>query len=630
MFIRETKKRNSSDGKTFCQYVLIQSYRVNGKPKQRNMVYLGSHKFLANKESRHKIAAALEDKIYNKTAFSSKGPPYHALSEEHRRLVDAWYEKYLEKEERDASEKKRRASLSKPANTDTANFEQVDTTSVETSQCREAGAEWLALTMAKQLKIDQFLEGKGFNPRETNMALLSMVARAVFPASERNTAQWLGESSALWEMFNTMEQPPNRFALYRMANILSDHFEAFIDQIYRNTMDMFALKDILLIYDLTNTYFEGRKLHSLLAQFGKSKEKRSDCKRMGLSAVVNKYGILKYAKVGEGNISETDTLLKMVKELKEKTHSQNLGKAIVMPACRQGRDAGITTEANLEVLRKNGEKYICVSRTMLKDYEQYLSEDMTLISDREGNKIEVKILDLDNKPDKWMLVKSDMKKKKEEPMADKLDEKFEAKLTNIAQGIHKKGGIKEINKVWERIGRARESSTRSQKKYDIEVGQKDGKAIEMTWGKHTDGNEKDGVYFIRTNTEDKSEKELWDICNTIREVESTFRCLKTDLRMRPIFHQMDKYSMAHIHLALMAYQIVAAIRHRLKENGINLDWTSIVQIMNTQKMNTIEMKLKTKELHIRKMSIPNEQVEKIYEVMGIKEFPNPTKTVVYH
>lgn len=623
MFIRETKKRNSSGGKTFCQYVLIQSSRVNGKPKQRNMVYLGSHKYLADKELRSNIAAALEEKIYNKIAFGPEDSPYRTLCREHREQVDVWYEKYLEKEEKDAVQKKRKTALSKPANAGTANFEEVDTTSIETSQCREAGAEWLTLNMGRQLKIDEFLKGKGFDPRETDMALLSIVARAVCPASEHKTAQWLGQSSALWEMFHTIKSSPDRFALYRMADKLSGCFEAFTHQIYHNTMDMFALKDTLMIYDLTNAYFEGRKLHSLLAQFGKSKEKRSDCKLLSLSAVVNKYGILKYAKVSKGNISECGTLLEMVEELKQRSGRQNLSKVIVM-------DAGIATEDNLKDLRKNGEKYICVSRTMIKDYEQYLSEDMTLISDRTGNKIEVKTLDLAGKPDKWMLVKSDMKKKKEESMANKLDEKFEAKLSGIAQGLHKKGGIKKADKVWERIGRARESSSRSQKKYDIEVKQKEGKAIEVTWTKHNDGNEKHGVYFIRTNIEEESDQELWDIYNTIREVESTFRCLKTDLRIRPIYHKCDKYSTAHVHLALMAYQIVAAIRLRLKENGINHDWTNIVQIMNTQKMNTIEMTLKTRELHIRKMSKPEEQVEEIYEFMGIKEFPKTTKNVVYH
>jgi len=89
-----------------------------------------------------------------------------------------------------------------------------------------------------------------------------------------------------------------------MAERLSEHFDDFTNHVYQNTMDMFGLKDTLMIYDLTNTYFEGRKLGSLLAKFAKSKEKRSDCKLVSFSAVVNQYGFLRYSKIDRGNISD--------------------------------------------------------------------------------------------------------------------------------------------------------------------------------------------------------------------------------------------------------------------------------------------------------------------------------------
>ena len=113
----------------------------------------------------------------------------------------------------------------------------------------------------------------------------------------------------------------------------------------------------------------------------------------------------------------------------------------------------------------------------------------------------------------------------------------------------------------------------------------------------------------------------------------------------PVFHQKDKYTTAHIHLGLMAYQIVAAIRHRLKQPACRLpagkagsgwhdiysDWSDIVRIMNSQKMITIEMKMRTKEVHIRKASSPEKQVKHIYNIMGIKQFPKPIKKyVMYH
>lgn len=620
MFIRQTKKANSKYGKVFSQYVLIQAYRVNGKSRQRNVLYLGSHKFLQDKELRRRIAKALEEKIYNALDFEGAERYYDVLENEYKKQVDKWYARYLEKQKENENQ-----LLSKPVNGKNATFEEIDTSSIATSQCREVGSEWLCLNIARRLKIDSFLQSKGFVEKETNLALLSIISRAVFPASEHKTAQWLEQNSALSELFDTMEAAPNRFALYRMAERLSKHFDAFTDHVYQNTMELFNLKDTLMIYDLTNTYFEGRKLASILAKFGRSKERRSDCKLVSFSAVVNKYGFLRYSRIDQGNISDSSTLLDMIKKLKEKSKSGHLDKVVVI-------DAGIATEDNLEQLRKNGEKYACVSRTNLKDYQDYFSKDMTQIFDKRENKIEIKLLEPAGKPDKWLLVKSEMKKKKEHGISSRFEQKFEEKLTIIHQGIHKKGGTKKINKVWERIGRAKESCKRVSGRYDIEVKEENGYALEISWTKKTPvEDDRCGVYFIRTNLANQTDQQIWDIYNTIREVESTFRCLKTDLRIRPVFHQEDKYSTAHIHIGLMAYQIVATIRHRLKQHDIHSDWSNIVRIMNSQKMNTIQMKMKTKEVHIRKASSPEKPLKQIFEIMRIKESPKPVKKyVVYH
>jgi len=619
MFIRETKKSNSKSGKTFFQYVLVQGCRVNGKSKQINVVYLGSQKYLKDKDLRRDIAKALEERIYGQVLLDPTLSYYEGLEDEYKKQVDLWYTKYLNKEQ------ERQQPLSKPADLLTAKFELIDTSSINTDKCREVGAEWLCLCMSRALKIDKFLNGKGFKKGEADLALLSIISRAVFPASEHKTAQLLEQNSALYELFDTMSIAPNRFALYRMAEKLTEHFDDFTNHVYQNTMDMFGLKDTLVIFDLTNTYFEGRKLGSILAKFGRGKEKRSDCKLMSFSAVVNKYGLLRYSKIEAGNISEPSTLMTMIERMKKKSNTHHLNKVIVI-------DAGIATEANLKVLRENGEKYVCVSPTKLKDYEDYISDDMIEITDKRKNKIEIKLLNIKDKPDNWLIVKSEMKKKKEQSMMTRGEQKFEEKLTAIEQGIHKLRGTKKINKVWERIGRAKESCKRAHPNYDIEVKEEKGIAVQLSWAKKEIlPNKRSGVYFIRTNIEGASDKGIWDIYNTIREVESTFRCLKTDLRIRPIFHQKDKYSTAHIYLGLMAYQIVAAIRHRLKENNINLDWTNIVRVMNSHKMNTIKMKMKTKEIHIRKASTPEEPVALIYKLMGIKKLPKQVqKYVVYH
>ena len=133
-------------------------------------------------------------------------------------------------------------------------------------------------------------------------------------------------------------------------------------------------------------------------------------------------------------------------------------------------------------------------------------------------------------------------KKKEESMKGKLKERFEEDLGSIRNALIKKGGTKLINKVWERIGRIKQKHNRVSSRYEISVKEKDGKAVDLNFREKKtpikDEKEK-GVYFIRTNYENPSEKELWNIYNTIREVESTFRSLKSDLEIRPVHHQKD-------------------------------------------------------------------------------------------
>ena len=167
--------------------------------------------------------------------------------------------------------------------------------------------------------------------------------------------------------------------------------------------------------------------------------------------------------------------------------------------------------------------------------------------------MELKIITPKGYSDTWMYVQSDAKRKKEESMNDKLTQRFEEDIVVIKDALSKKGGTKLINKVWERIGRVKQKHNRVSSRYDIYVTQKDGKATDLRFvKKKTKVNEdkQKGVYFIRTNYENLNEKELWNIYNTIREVEATFRTLKSDLNIRPVHHQKDDRIESHIYLTL--------------------------------------------------------------------------------
>ena len=153
----------------------------------------------------------------------------------------------------------------------------------------------------------------------------------------------------------------------------------------------------------------------------------------------------------------------------------------------------------------------------------------------------------------------------------------------------------------------------------------------MAWKRAVPASRKEeGVYFLRTSEKDINEVTFWNIYNTIREIEASFRILKTDLEIRPVFHKTDENTMAHLFLAVLAYQLVSTIRYRLKAKGIHHDWSHIVRIMNTQKAATVTMQDKNdRKIYIRKCSKPetkasvyfNKEVSEIYDALGYKYQP---------
>jgi len=157
----------------------------------------------------------------------------------------------------------------------------------------------------------------------------------------------------------------------------------------------------------------------------------------------------------------------------------------------------------------------------------------------------------------------------------------------------------------------------------------------MAWTKKQQPESKkdktEGVYFIRTSYSEASEKELWDVYNTIREVEATFRCLKSDLQIRPVHHQNDERIASHIYLTILAYQLVNSIRHLLKVQGIHYDWKNIVRIMSTQTIQTLILPTDKKTIHLRKPTKPIVEVQQIYTATACSQTQKPIKKyVVYH
>lgn len=511
----------------------------------------------------------------------------------------------------------REAETAEKAIKKAAGIEEVYVDKTTNSHVREVGAEWLSLQACRQLLLTEYFESTGWDKESARLAITQIVSRAVYPASEYKTNRWLKENSALCELTGTDASSITKDKLYGMAHRLYREKDGLERHLSSRTNDLFSLDDRIIIYDLTNTYLEGRMKSSRLAKFGRSKEKRNDAKQVVLAAVVNKEGFLKESQIFQGNISDPESLRSILDKLKAHRGNHEGKQVVVM-------DAGISTKDNLEMLKSESFHYICVSRSKLKNY-RVTNFSPVEIRDKSNQPIEIMQVEVEGETDSFYRVKSYTKGLKEASMENRFTAAYEQGLEQIAAALTKKGGTKKLGKVWERIGRLKEKYSSVNRLYDIQV-ESDGQGIYATsvaWNKiGTDGVKKHGIYFLRTSLPNFEEETIWTIYNTIREVESTFRCLKSDLSLRPVFHKTDDATMAHLHLGLLAYQLVSTIRFQAKQYGIGHEWKEIVRIMNTQKMVTTTL-VNTDEqrISIRKCTTPEPKVKMIYDALGYEQKP---------
>jgi len=568
MFLKAADKKDKATGKTYRYYKLCESYRIGNKTRHRTVLTIGKAEEVQSDEERKLLADRIEQLLRGGQTLFSIDIPVHV-----EKLARHCYAQIKRK---GLTGPIQQTELGRPHELD-KDYQVVDVSSISLEDVREIGCEWLCKQAIEELNVETFLESQGWTKSQVETAMMHLISKATYPASEHKTAQWINDNSSVAELYGKEPGSVNRFHLYNASKMLykvKDSLEEFLSV---KTNELFDLEDKIILNDLTNTYFEGRKAGSRLAKFHKSKEKRSDAKLVALALVVNVEGFVKYSKIFRGNIADCKTLQEIVFQLSARTSSTARKPTVVI-------DAGIATEDNLLMLSKNGYQYVCVSRSRLKDYSP-VGDHVVQLQDKRNQPIEIRWVEKEGISDRYLYVRSKMKALKESSMNEHFSERYEEELENLAQSIHKKRGTKKYDKVMERIGRIKERYSTANRHYQIYVKAENNIAVSIQWKrKPVSVGAQEGVYFLRTNLEQTDEKIMWGIYNTIREIEATFRTLKTDLSLRPIYHQKDENTEAHLFLGILAYAVVNTIRYKLKNHGIHHDWQNIVRIRcNRQK-----------------------------------------------
>ena len=500
----------------------------------------------------------------------------------------------------------------------------VDVNTVKHTDARDVGAEWICLQTIRELEIDRFLERQGWNEIQINTTLAHLITRTVYTPSELKSIRIMNENSAVCELVSgSQEWHPGYHDIYKVAPNLYGLKDKLETHLCRKTDDLFNLTNRIVLFDLTNFYFEGRKERSAKAQYGRSKEKRNDCKLLVMALCVNAEGFIRYSSILAGNTADPDSLPDMIDTLSQKTRTPSDPERKVLVCL----DAGIATEDNLRKIKENGYNYLCVSRTRLTDYE--ISEGCQSVKVLDTRKQEITLRQVKHEADGdyYLEINSPAKAVKESSMNRQWRERFEQELTKAREALGRKGGKKNYEKVIERVGRAIQKYPSIAKYYVIDYlrDEKNPKNMaDIQWRIAVPENvdRQSGIYFLRTNVESLDEKSTWDYYNLIREIECTNRQLKTDLNLRPIYHKKDDCSDAHLFLGLLSYWIVNAIRYKLKQTGENCFWTEIVRRMSTQKAITTEgVNALGEKVSLRLCSEPSKAAEDIYERLKYRKMP---------
>jgi transposase len=601
MFIRKVPHKNIKTRKEYYTYKLVDSIRTERGPRQRTVLNLGVE-FSLPKEQWKDLANCIEEIITGQQSLI-------AYPKAVRTLARRYAKKIISQE----------ASVIDATEGLPPDYATVDLNSVNNEEARTVGAEYLVYETIKELGIDRKLKEIGLKRHQLAAAIGVIAGRMIVPGSERATHYWLQNTSALGELMEFDFSFLSLDRLYKASDHLMKHKEAIENHLCETEARLFVLEEKIILYDLTNTFLEGSGKYNPKARYGKSKERRNDCPLLTLGLVLDMHGFPKRSRIFEGNVSEPGTLETMIRGLSERdTFQESLIKPTIV------MDAGIASEDNIQWLRNNHYPYIVVSRKRKKEIPSDVKMMPVKIDDKTKAVLVQAGLAPNTETDELELYCHSIdKEKKEESIKTKFQEGFEAELLKARNALHLPNGTKRYEKVIERIGRLKEKFKLVSHRYNITI-EKDPeshKAKSLTWSRKK-AKKTSGVYCLRTSRNDLNGQQIWDIYTMLTDIEDAFRCMKSELGLRPIYHHKERRCDGHIFITLLAYHILHTIRFKLRQKGIRFCWATVrTQLSSQIRISTTMKKKDGKAVHLRKSSRAESSHRTIYDALNLSYQP---------
>ncbi len=569
---------------------LVESYRnAEGQPRQRIVASLGDA--LIPAAERKTIARAVELCLHGEDQLF----PIELSSE-----GADWVTRIVQLAGRSGS-------FSTKTDTRTANGVLIDR--IETENVVQLGPQLVALKAWNELGLSAVLKNAGVPEGSISIAQLMVANRLIEPLSEWALVDW-SHRTALPELLDIRVTKTGKDRLYRTSDQLLSHRIRIEKALRSHEQDLFSLRRSIVLYDVTNTHFEGICGANLKARHGKNKQKRNDCYQVAVGMAFDEHGFALAHEVFEGNMADTSTLGIMLDRLDLTEYG--LRPVVIL-------DAGFASEKNVQMLEARGWSYIInITRGSRTKYAEFFENEIfTPLPGRLPKKtVEVKsIVDPDNESRRLVLCRSVQRRAKEQAMISKAEERFLADAKTLKTRIEK-GQIKQPTVIHRKIGAFLQKHPRVARFYRIEyekqtltIIRKDEKLDEVL--------RLCGDYILKKDRAIEA-AELWELYMTLLRAESGFRMLKGSLGLRPNFHQIEGRVEGHIFISVLAYHLLSWIRHRLELAGDTREWKTIRRLLSTHSLLTTRLPLSDgRTIMIRKPSLPDPEQTHLYTLLGI-------------
>jgi transposase len=603
MYIRETKRRYK--GKVYTNHLLVESVSTPKGPRQRTVCSLGSLE-PAPREQWLALARKMDAALQGQLSLQGQGSEAEALGERLRKG------------------RKRRSEETSGQNGIIA----IDTDRVETEQHREAGPVHVGHQIWQQLGLEEILGGAGLSKQARLLSELMTLNRFIFPLSELSMPDWI-RRTALGDILGADFSELNEDALYRNLDKLYPKREQIERDLAEREKTLFNLDDMVYLYDLTSTYFEGLAEMNSQAKRGYSRDKRPDCKQVLVGLVLDRDGFPKAHEIFEGNRQDRSTVDEML-EILEKRTGKHPGATVVV-------DRGMAYKENLEQIRAHGLHYLVAGRQSernewLDDFEKEADWEEVIRVPSPRNplqkKTRVEIKRRRKGDEVYILCLSEGREEKDRAIREKQQERLIKDLERLKSRIEK-GHLKKTEKIHQAIGRLQERYPRVARYYEIHY---QAQPQNLSWQEDVEkkaiAEKLDGSYVLKTDRQDLTADEIWRTYMLLTRVEAAFRSMKSPLMERPIFHHLKHRTQTHIFLCVLAYHLLAAIEKRFLDEGIHTSWWSIRQQLSTHQVATIVLPTSNgMVLKIRKGGTPEPEQKRIYEILRVpSQVIKPVKT----